>query len=167
MSEFTPNRRTVIRTAAWSAPVVAVAAAAPAFAASPDPTLPNLSTSIPSATPPARSGNVVTLQPTVFVNTGGSTPTGLEVVFNTSEPLNIPILFNGVIDPSALGVVFGGTPNARTMSIPASLSTFTNDQFASSFTQALQFATSNPSTLQVTVTAGNGGVPYVSAEITV
>lgn len=34
MSEFTPNRRTVIRTAAWSAPVVAVAAAAPAFAAS-------------------------------------------------------------------------------------------------------------------------------------
>lgn len=37
MSEFTPNRRTVIRTAAWSAPVVAVAAAAPAFAASPLP----------------------------------------------------------------------------------------------------------------------------------
>lgn len=35
MSEFTPNRRTVIRTAAWSAPVVAVAAASPAFAGSP------------------------------------------------------------------------------------------------------------------------------------
>ncbi|WP_110239828.1 hypothetical protein [Nocardioides gilvus] len=35
MSEFTPNRRTVIRTAAWSAPVVAVAAASPAFATTP------------------------------------------------------------------------------------------------------------------------------------
>ncbi|WP_227487122.1 hypothetical protein [Nocardioides malaquae] len=31
---FTPSRRTVVRTAAWSVPVVAVSAAAPAFAAS-------------------------------------------------------------------------------------------------------------------------------------
>lgn len=34
MSSFTPSRRSVLRTAAWSAPVVAVAAAAPAFATS-------------------------------------------------------------------------------------------------------------------------------------
>ena len=35
MPEFTPSRRSVVRTAAWSLPVVTIAGAAPAFAASP------------------------------------------------------------------------------------------------------------------------------------
>ena len=34
-SGFTPSRRTLVKGAAWSVPVVAVAGAAPAFASSP------------------------------------------------------------------------------------------------------------------------------------
>src|SRR5690606_30825385 len=88
MSNFTPNRRTVIRTAAWSAPVVAVAAAAPAFATSPpvDPTLPNLSTSTANPTLPSRTGNKVTIPPTTLVNTGGSNGVGVVIKYVSSGP---------------------------------------------------------------------------------
>lgn len=82
MSEFTPNRRTVIRTAAWSAPVVAVAAASPAFATTP-----------PTETPTLRYQTVTEtfeFRPVIF-GTVNEDPANIVVVNVTATiPLEIP-----------------------------------------------------------------------------
>ncbi|WP_162598566.1 DUF6801 domain-containing protein [Nocardioides gilvus] len=75
MSSFTPSRRSVLRTAAWSAPVVAVAAAAPAFATS------------------GASFTTITTEPLPFAAAiPGVVDLGVWTVTLTSEvPVNLPV----------------------------------------------------------------------------
>lgn len=173
MSEFTPTRRAVIRTAAWSVPAVTVAAAAPAFADSTVPTpAPDLSTSTSGGTP-TRAGNQITIAPSTIRNTGDATATGLVVNFSSTEAITgFELLFFGSpLDYAALGITLSPTPTpeapvtAFAMTIPdgtdlGKVRIAPGGSWTSPASQRLTFATSTPTTLTVKATAANGGVAF-------
>ena len=79
MTPQTPSRRTIVKGAAWSAPVVTIAAAAHSLAAST--TAPHdLSTSVPG-TGTRQSATNLNLSPTTFNNTGSESIEGLTITF--------------------------------------------------------------------------------------
>lgn len=162
----TPSRRTVVRTATWSAPAVAVVAAAPAYANTPTP--PNLSTSTSSGS--TRDGTDVTVNPTTFRNTGGTTAEGLDVRIQTGDTVNAVTVFG--VPVTNFGITF--TPplpsNDFTMKIPAgtSLGQITippEGSYTAPAAQVFSFATSDPTTMNTTVVASNAPtttVPFIS-----
>ena len=81
MSDFTPSRRAVVRTAAWSVPAVSLAAAAPSFAVS------------PPATPEVTYQNLettVVFNPVVLGNVSTDPNNEVSVTVRARVPLNIP-----------------------------------------------------------------------------
>lgn len=174
MPEFVSTRRSIIRTAAWSVPAVTVAAATPAFARSTTPVPgPNLSTSTSGGTP-TRSGNDVTIAPSTIRNSGDTTALGLVVRFQTSEVVTKFMLnFFGPMDPANLGIVVSGIPGTDfTMTVPpgtalGQVSINPGGEYTSPAGQILTFATTTPSTLNVTATASNGGTAFNAPAATV
>lgn len=164
---FDVNRRTVVRTAAWTAPAVAVAAGAPAFAATP--TAPNLSTSTISAAPTRGTDGTVAVAPgtITFVNSG-----------TTVEGLNVSIALGGSGGASASGVptqaplgsitavLLAGQPleasglgtSNVSFSIPKEIVTIPKDG-SYPLSLPLEFVSNEhrATTATVTVTAANGG----------
>ncbi|UTT65734.1 hypothetical protein NMQ01_13700 [Janibacter sp. CX7] len=108
MTPQTPSRRTIVKGAAWSAPVVTIAAAAPSLAAST--TAPHdLSTSVPG------SGNRISatqidISATEFINTGTETIEGITVVFSASDgqKINDVQVFGQPIENLAVGATISG-----------------------------------------------------------
>lgn len=83
MTNFTTDRRSIVKGAIWAVPAVTIAAAAPSLAASPEPTPDiDLSTSTPGAGGVVRqSPEQMNISATTFRNTGTATAEGLVVTF--------------------------------------------------------------------------------------
>ena len=162
MTPQTPSRRTIVKGAAWSAPVVTIAAAAPSLAASPvDPAKPNLSTSTQGVGSGRTSANVLEIKPATINNTGGQETGGLTIVFASSD-VAITDIKLGTLNPALLGITLAGlNSNTVTMNVPASLGNVAaGGTYTSPFSQVLTFAGPQATSLTVTVTAVNGGVPW-------
>lgn len=83
MTQFTTDRRTIVKGAAWAVPAISVVAAAPALAAST--TVPHdLSTSVPG-TGTRQSATTLNLSPTTFNNTGSESIEGLTITFTVDS----------------------------------------------------------------------------------
>lgn len=84
MTQFTTDRRTIVKGAAWAVPAISVAVAAPALAASPvpEPDI-DLSTSA-SAGGTRTSATNLNVNPSTFTNTGTVTVEGITVTFVAS-----------------------------------------------------------------------------------
>ncbi|CAM3666226.1 hypothetical protein [Nocardioides zeicaulis] len=113
-----PSRRTVVRGAAWSVPVVAVAATAPAFAASPCATLYDFRLdwgTTPYSRASARSA-------TATVSSAGSTPLTVTFASTSSSTGNVPDPARNLTVPANTGTgttadpvvtSLGGRPGER------------------------------------------------------
>lgn len=161
---FSPSRRSVTKAAAWSAPVVAIGASAPVLAASPV-GLPDLSTSIQGEGSGRTAPDKLVIQPATLRNTGEADAEGVVIVFSSDGPAITDFklgAFGQELDPVALGgTVEGLGTNEVTVTIPPSLMTVPADgETTSPATQIITFADTSETTLTVTVTASNGGVPF-------
>lgn len=110
MTQLTTDRRTIVKGAAWAVPAVSVAAAAPALAASTEPTAPhNLETSV-SQGGTRISATQLDIQATKFINTGTETVEGITVVFSASDGQTIEDVqvFNQPIENLAVGATISG-----------------------------------------------------------
>ena len=168
MTDLSPNRRTIVRTAAWAVPAVSVAAAAPSLAASTNGP-PNLSTSISGGG--ERSGNQLTIQPSTFINTGGTDAEGLTVVFNSTDVDINQISILGSNANGFLGISVTGTPGrAVTMVLPPGTSLgqvfieANGGEYKAPVPQVLTFGGPEATTLTVTATATNGGIPFTTTQ---
>lgn len=166
MTQFTTDRRTIVKGAAWAVPAISVAVAAPALAASPGDG-PNLSTSVSAGG--TRDGDVLTISPATLRNSGNQETDGVTVEF--SADVVIENLTLGGIDPGGLGITVSGKgTNTVTMTVPPSgLSAGSNippgGEWTSPLPQVLTFAAgSGAISLTVTVTAANGGVPFATTQ---
>jgi hypothetical protein len=166
-NKFVPSRRSVIRTAAWTAPAVTVAAAAPAFAAT---GAPNLSTSVSGGTP-TRDGLDVTIAPSTLNNTGTQETGGVVVAFSSTVAIdNLQLdVFGSLMDPSALGITVTGLGTTSvTMEVPASLANIApGGSWTSPASQVLTMADETAFDLTVTATAVNGGTPFTPPTVTI
>ena len=89
MTGPTTTRRTIVKGAAWTAPVLTAAAVAPALAASPV-NAPNLSTSTSGGVPTrTTSGDaaVLTIAPSTIRNSGDVDAQGLSIVFTSNTKI--------------------------------------------------------------------------------
>lgn len=111
MTELNTTRRTIVKGAAWAAPVVTMAAAAPTLAASTNCDVPDrdLSTSV------SGGGNRVgatqlDLSATQFINTGTESVEGITVVFQASggQTINDVQVFGQPIENLAVGATIAG-----------------------------------------------------------
>jgi hypothetical protein len=161
VSDLNTSRRTIVKGAAWAVPAISVAAAAPSLAASPDPTLPNLSTSVQGEGSGRTSATVLEIKPASIINTGGSDALGLVVTFET-DGVKITDLKLGTLSPGLLGITVADLNSTFvTMTVPAGLATVKNGTpYLSPFSQVLTFENGNALNLTVIATAGNGGVPF-------
>lgn len=168
-NRFEVNRRTVVRTAAWSAPAVAVVAAAPAYATTS--TEPNLSSSTMSSAPSRGTDGTVSVAPgsVTFVNTGGGAANGLSVEISvggsggasaTAVPTTAPlgsiteVRLNGNPYPYVTGL---GTSSV-VLTLPAELVTIApGASFPLSLPLDIVANDHRATTATVTVTALNGG----------
>lgn len=163
MTKINPTRRTVVRTAAWSVPAVAVVAGAPQFAASHGG--PDLRTSTQGAGSGRTAPNELTIQPATLNNTGDTETGGLTVSFNSSVTA-INNLTLGGIDPGAIGATVTGlgTNDVTMVLVPTGLAAGTNIAPGASYTsplsQNLTFSGPELTELTVVVTATNGGHPW-------
>jgi len=156
------GRRTVVRTAAWSAPAVAVISAAPAFAAS---GTPDLSTSV--AGTPTRTFTdgfahfTVPDTTTVFTNTGGGPVEGLVATISFTSGNVTDILIAGMPygDLAPAVTVTGVGTNTVTLTISSDVLVIApGDSFP--LPLSLEFVTDNTgqaTTMSVTGVAANGG----------
>lgn len=94
-----PSRRTVVRGAAWSVPVVAVAATAPAFAASPCATRYNFA--LDWGTTPYNRANARSA--TATVSSTGSTPLTVTFTSTSSSAANVPDTTRNLTIPANTG----------------------------------------------------------------
>ncbi len=169
---FTPDRRSVVRAAAWTTPVVAIGAAAPAMAQSGPP---NLSTSTSGGLP--RTGTTtdgdawLRFNPSTFTNTGGTAVEGLAIVFASNVPItNIELMFfETILDAGALGITFTGLGTTTvTMTVPVTVANIApGASWTSPAEQRLTFDATATDTinLNVDVTASNGGVGWTSPSV--
>lgn len=104
----TPSRRSVVRGAAWSAPVIVLATAAPAVAASGP-------ASVVTTVPPTSDNSATTLPVTINFtnsNTGSTGLTTVTVRFQVAGFLTIPE--GSVTDAAPTGVTPGWVPGVPT-----------------------------------------------------
>lgn len=173
--KFDVNRRTVVRTAAWSAPAVAVAAGAPAFAATGG--TPNLSTST-LASPPTRNNSGVISIPAnaaTFINSGGAAA-GLTatVSLSTSTAAGtmsiVDLLIGGnnykALQDAGFVTVTGLGTSTVTVEIAEAVAAFEGGQWTLPY--ALDFVTNEDRAAKfaVSVAATNGGTPTAFAPVT-
>lgn len=158
------SRRTVAKGAAWSVPAVAVAAAAPSLAASPDDE-PNLSTSIQGEGSGRVSANELQIEASTIINSGGVAAEGLVVTFDSSDVVISGFSLGG-LDPAVVGIAVDGLGTQFvTMTVPSGTTLGQvyiepEDSYLSPLTQNLTFENGNETTLTVVATAANGGVPF-------
>lgn len=173
VTQMSPSRRTVLRTAAWSVPAVSIAAAAPAFAASPPlETPPNLAGTV--VTTPARSGSTISFAPFDIVNSGGVDTAGVNLTFQLGTGEITEVLGQYGAIPVQIPVDGFGGSNGNEISVsnrPADVVTlfFPEDFWDSAgnahanngtplnttVTLFLQTTHDGPNTVDVTITAGN------------
>ncbi|MGO1165439.1 MAG: hypothetical protein ACTMHL_02350 [Janibacter sp.] len=174
MSQFTTDRRTIVKGAAWAVPAVSVAAAAPSLAASPTEAAHDLSTSV--------SGGGTRITPTQlditatnFINSGTETVEGITVVFSVSDGQTIEDIqvFGMPIEDVAQGATISGEGTSVVtlklapgtglgqVTIPPN-----GGSYQSPAGQTLILGSDVPFTLSTTVTASNaadGDVPFENA----
>ena len=165
MTGPTTTRRSIVKGAAWTAPVLTAAAVAPALAASPV-DAPNLSTSQQGTGSGRRDATTLVIQPATLINTGGVAAEGVVITFASSGPAITGFklgAYGAELDPVAVGgSVSGLGTNNVTVTIPAgSMTVPAGGSTTSPATQIITFANGDETTLTVTVTAANGGVPFV------
>ncbi|WP_110239829.1 hypothetical protein [Nocardioides gilvus] len=180
MTRPTPNRRTVIRTAAWSIPVVSVAAAAPAFATTP-PTGPAPDLSLSNR----QAGNVrlgttggdtvVVVSAPQFVNTGGAAATGVIMTVTSDVPItgyDLTLPF-GPISPQGTasnGIAVAGVgtteveisfdlPFFGTYDLQAPVAPATQTQMTMFVSSLFYYEGAAPTSLVFSAVAKNGGAP--------
>lgn len=169
MTQFTTDRRTIVKGAAWAVPAVSVAAAAPSLAASP--VAHDLSTSVPG-TGNRISATQIDLSATNFINTGTETVEGITVVFSASDDQTIEDVqvFGQPIENIAVGATISGE---GTSVVTLNLAPGTGlgqvtippngGSYQSPAGQTLMLGSEGPFTLSTTVTATNaadGDVPF-------
>lgn len=180
MTQLTPTRRTVIRTAAWSAPVVAVAAAAPAFATTPPVgPLPDLSLSNRQAGTVRRAtaagSPVVVVSAPQFVNTGDAAATGVVMTVTADVPItdyNLALPFGPVApqNPGDNGITVTGVgtttieisfdlPFFGQYTLEAPVAPATQTQMTMFVNSLFYYQGAAPATLDFSVVAKNGGAP--------
>lgn len=170
MTQFTTDRRSVVKGAAWAVPAISVAAAAPTLAASTTPAH-DLSTSVPGG------GNRVAatqldLAATNFINTGSETVEGITVVFEADSGQTIEDIqvFGMPIEDLAVGATIAGE---GTSVVTLNLAPGTGlgqvtippngGSYQSPAGQTLMLGSEGPFTLSTTVSATNaadGDVPF-------
>jgi len=165
---FEVNRRTVVRTAAWSAPVAAVVAgAAPSFATSP--TTPNLSTSTVNTAPTRSNTGTITMaaNSATFKNTG-TEALGLVAVISLANSNITDVRIGGMpyAQFAPLVTVTGLGTNSVTLTIDAAAFTIPANG-STDLPLDLEFDTNSTAadTLTVEATAGNGGDPTAFAAV--
>lgn len=169
------SRRTIAKGAAWTVPAVAVAAAAPALAASTT-VAHDLSTSISGGGTRYAGTNQMDLKPSTFNNTGSETVEGLHIVFRVDNGQTIEDVqvFNNPIEDIAVGATISGEgTNEVTLTlapgtalgqviIPA------GSTYASPAGQTLMLGSATGFNLTVTVNAANmkpGDIPFVTTAV--
>ncbi|RYB91575.1 hypothetical protein EUA06_09720 [Nocardioides glacieisoli] len=103
MTGIKPDRRQVIRAGAWTVPAIAVATAAPAFAAS----AANMSTS--SGTFVVRNNNFIDSSNVVLRNTGSGTTSGLSILITVTAGVDA----SGHTAPGGWTITVIGTNQVR------------------------------------------------------
>ncbi|QNF93868.1 hypothetical protein [Janibacter sp. YB324] len=175
MTPQTPSRRTIVKGAAWSAPVVTIAAAAPSLAASPDPTPPHdLSTSVPG-TGVRQSATNLNLSPTTFNNTGSESIEGLTITFvvdNGQTITGITIFDKDIKDLVAGATTSGYGSDTVVLTLPPNtnggvgqVSIAPGGSYKAPLGQDIGLSSPSAFTISVTVKASNelaGDVPYTS-----
>lgn len=170
-NRFEVNRRTVVRTAAWSAPAVAVAAGAPAYAATP--TEPNLSGSTLSAAPTRNTNGVISVpENTATFNNTGTEAVGLTatIQLGSSGSLSAAAAPYSITDLLIAGqpyqnlvaagfvTVTGLDSSTVTIAISPAIATIARDD-SWTLPYSLEFITNEhrAADLKVSVAATNGG----------
>lgn len=169
MSQFTTDRRTIVKGAAWTVPAISVAAAAPSLAASP--VAHDLSTSVPG-TGNRISATQIDISATNFINTGTETVEGITVVFSASNGQTIEDVqvFGMPIEDLAVGSTISGEGTSvvtLTLAPGTALGQVTippnGGSFQSPAGQTLILGSADAFTLSTTVSAANaqdGDVPF-------
>lgn len=167
------SRRTVAKGAAWSVPAVAVAASAPALAASTT-VAHDLSTSVPGGGNRI-SGTQLDLAATNFINTGSETVEGITVVFEVDNGQTIEDIttFGQQIEDIAEGATISGEGTdtvTLTLAPGTGLGQVTipaGGNYQAPAGQTLTLGSDTAFNLTVTVTATNaepGDVPFTTTE---
>lgn len=173
MTPQTPSRRTIVKGAAWSAPVVTIAAAAPSLAAST--TAPHdLSTSVPG-TGVRQSASNLNLSPTTFNNTGSESIEGLTITFvvdNGQTITGITIFGSDIKNLVAGATTSGYGTDTVVLTLPPNttggvgqVSIPPGGSYTAPLGQDLGLSSPTAFTISVTVKATNelaGDVPYTS-----
>ena len=180
MPHVTPSRRTVLRTTAWSVPVVALATAAPAFAVSPPPVAqPNLSLSNRQAGTVSRrtsgTNTLVMVSAPQFVNTGTAAATGVIMTVTSAVPitkydLTLPFMPTVPQDPAANGITVTGVgtttveisfdlPFFGQYDLQAPVAPATQTQMTMFVNSRFYYQGTAPTSLNYSVVAKNGGTP--------
>ena len=171
MRQFTTDRRSVVKGAAWAVPAISVAAAAPTLAASPTTAPHDLSTSV-SGGGTRISGTQLDITATNFINTGTETVEGITVVFSASDGQTIEDVqvFGQPIEDLAVGATISGEgTSVVTLNLAPGTElgqvTIPPDggSYQSPVGQTLILGSDIPFTLSTTVSATNaadGDVPF-------
>ena len=174
MTQFTTDRRSVVKGAAWAVPAISVAAAAPTLAASTTTAPHDLSTSVPG-TGNRTSADNLNLSPTTFNNTGSESVEGLSVTFTVDSGQTITgiTIFGADIKDLVAGATTDGYGTSTVvLTLPPNTSGGVGqvtippgDEYTAPLGQDLGLSSPDAFTISVTVTALNaasGDVPFTS-----
>lgn len=174
MTQFTTDRRTIVKGAAWAVPAVSVAAAAPSLAASSDPTVDfDLSTSTSAGG--TRSGANLNINPSTFTNTGTETVQGITVTFvasGTQTIEGISVFGSDIKDLVAGATTAGYGSNTVVLTLPAGtglgqVTIAPGDSYTAPLGQDLALGSDEAFTLSVTVEASNAtdaSIPFETSQ---
>lgn len=176
MTQFTTDRRSVVKGAAWAVPAISVAAAAPSLAASPTCDEPDrdLSTSS-SAGGTRQSAENLNINPSTFRNTGTESVEGITVTFVASGTQTIEgiSVFGSDIKnlvPGATTAGYGSNTVVLTLPPGTGLGQVTippGGEYTAPLGQDLALSSAEAFTLSVTVQATNGtdcSVPFEASQ---
>lgn len=174
MTNFTTDRRSIVKGAAWAVPAISVAAAAPSLAAS-TAAPHDLSTSVPGGGTRYAGTNQMDLQATTFNNTGTETVEGITVVFQVDNGQTIEDIttFGQPIEDLAVGATINGEGTGTvtlTLAPGTGLGQVTiaaGASYTAPAGQTLMLGSETAFNLTVTVTATNvmsGDVPFSTTQ---
>ncbi len=176
MTQFTTDRRTIVKGAAWTIPAVSVAAAAPALAASPtcDEIPQDLSTSS-SAGGTRTSPENLNINPSTFRNTGTESVEGITVTFvasGTQTIEGISVFGSDIKDLVPGATTSGYGTNTVVLTLPpgtglGQVSIPPGGEYTAPLGQDLALSSPEAFTVNVTVQATNGtdcSVPFEASQ---
>lgn len=175
MSQFTTDRRTIVKGAAWAVPAVSVAAAAPSLAASSDPQ-PDIDLSTSSSAGGTRtSATNLNVNPSTFSNTGTETVQGLTITFvasGTQTIDGIAVFGSDIKDLVAGATTAGYGTNTVVLTLPpgtglGQVTIEPGNSYTAPLGQDLALGSPEAFTLSVTVRATNGtdaSVPFETSQ---